>query len=323
MNTMNKLYLAATVAALMLTACGGRTNPGSVDTDSVAEAPSDTIDAIGGDVQHTETYIRSRIDSIYSDIKGLIRNDDYMGSNHDSLYCSAAYNTLLQQGIQLSEENGFDGYFLGYDHWVVGQDFSPEWDYTIQTIHDITDTTAVAEVTVKNCDEHRVQLDLVFEHGNWFVDDFHFPEHHENSKEGYSERAEMLSIMQYYRDNPSPEVVRRKTLPQLEGYWGWVGDDVPELLLKLELKGDELEVTECNVYRMYGFDHAYATFDGETLDVFENHSHDINASDIWLELHLKLDERGDLTGPYRFKHPLSNGIRKGTITLRKGYFKYE
>lgn len=315
--------------ALALIACGNQKNKADdgqiAQTDSLANIHlSDSI-VDDSDGKHTEEYIRCRIDSIYSSIQRQLQNKNGIGldvSCYDSLYCSTDYNTLQDKGILLSLMTGHDGYFLGYDHWIVGQNFALDWNYQIKDVLSITDSTAVVKLLVKNGEVNRVVLDLVYERGNWYIDDFHFSEFHKNNKEVYSERAEMLRIMNFYNENLIESGIRIMKMRNLEGSWGWVGDDVPELLFNLTLNDNELEVTECNVYRLYGFDHACATFDGETLSVFENYSSNINASDIWLELHLKLNEVGDLTGSYRIKHPLSNGLKKGDITLRKDYFKY-
>ena len=39
-------------------------------------------------------------------------------------------------------------------------------------VRDITDTTAVVELKVINCNENDVVLTLVFERDDWYIDDF-------------------------------------------------------------------------------------------------------------------------------------------------------
>lgn len=109
----------------------------------------------------------------------------------------------------------------------------------------------------------------------------------------------------------------------LVGYWGWVGDDGPELLLRLEMADSGLVVTECNIYRLYGFDNATASFDGKTLSVCEP-GRDETSREVTREFRFDacLDSRGDLTGVCRVVHPLASGVYEGPLTLRKDYFKY-
>ena len=109
----------------------------------------------------------------------------------------------------------------------------------------------------------------------------------------------------------------------LVGYWGWVGDDCPELLLRLEMTDKGLEVTECNIYRMYGFDKATATFNGTDLTVYEQ-DYDEEAMIANREFHFDahFDKNGDLTGDCYIKHPLAKEDYEGPLTLRKDYFKY-
>ena len=141
-------------AALLLTSCGGNTeNNGTADSiaaDIVLDAQQDSI-------RHTPEYIAQRIDTIlkYKD---------------DMRFCSAHYLMLDAQAGKLSDEMGY--VYRDYDHWAVGQDIDPKWSYKIKDIKDIKEATADVELTVHNFRNHRVILNLVFERGDWYVDDF-------------------------------------------------------------------------------------------------------------------------------------------------------
>ena len=89
------------------------------------------------------------------------------------------------------------------------------------------------------------------------------------------------------------------------------------------MNGKGLEVTECNIYRLYGFDKATATFNGTDLSVDEL-EYDEEDEKLNHEFHFSahLDKNGDLTGDCRIRHPIASRNFEGPLTLRKGYFKY-
>ena len=115
----------------------------------------------------------------------------------------------------------------------------------------------------------------------------------------------------------------REKAKALVGYWGWVGDGCPELLLRLEMTDKGLEVTECNIYRLYGFDKATATFNGTDLAVSElDYDEETQELNHEFRFDAHLDKNGDLTGDCRIKHPIASRNYVGPLTLRKDYFKY-
>ena len=121
--------------------------------EAVADSTAIKTDTIAKDLdKHSEAYIRQRIDTIYSYV-------DQCLVNIDSLFCSQRYYALLQQASQLSEETGF--VCLDYDHWIMGQDRSPEWTYDARKIENITDSTAEVEMDIRNFGKHNyVTLEL-------------------------------------------------------------------------------------------------------------------------------------------------------------------
>ena len=305
---MKKILFLFLAATLMLN-CGNKTGKSVSDTDSVAV---DSMVADAGIDKHSEAYIRQRIDTIYEsvgkptyDSEG--REVDYIHSpfNRDSAYCSERYYALKKEALEICNETG--DILYDYDYWVCGQDFSDDWSCKVTKVYEITDSTALADLMIHNFNDIETTIALRFERDDWYIDDF-TPE--SDDKE-------------YLRETIRQGLKIREKAKSLVGYWGWVGDYGPELLLRLEMNGKGLEVTECNIYRLYGFDKATATFNGTYLTVDEM-DYDEEAGKVNHEFYFsaRLDKNGDLTGNCRIKHPLASRNYDGPLTLRKDYFKY-
>lgn len=305
---MKKILFLFLAATLMLN-CGNKTGKSVSDTDSVAV---DSMVADAGIDKHSEAYIRQRIDTIYEsvgkptyDSEG--REVDYIHSplNRDSAYCSERYYALKKEALEICNETG--DILYDYDYWVCGQDFSEDWSFKVAKVYEITDSTALVDLLIHNFNDKETTIALRFERDDWYIDDF-TPE--SDDKE-------------YLRETIRQGLKIREKAKSLVGYWGWVGDYGPELLLRLEMNGKGLEVTECNIYRLYGFDKATATFNGTYLTVDEM-DYDEEAGKVNHEFYFsaRLDKNGDLTGNCRIKHPLASRNYDGPLTLRKDYFKY-
>ena len=248
--------------------------------------------------KHSEAYIRQRIETIYKT----------EGIDRDSAYCSQRYHALMLEAVQYSNEMGFVLY--DFDHWVCGQDIDDDWGCKVAKIYQITDSTALADLIIHNFGDIETTIALRFERNDWYIDDF------SPSADGNDDQA-------YLRETIRQGKEMRKKAKALVGYWGWVGDNCPELLLRLEMTDNGLEVTECNIYRMYGFDKSTASFNGTDLSVYEA-DYDEEAMKLNHEFHFDahLDENGDLVGNCYIKHPLASKEYDGPLTLRKDYFKY-
>ena len=270
----------------------------------------------GGGSKHSKAYIRQRIDTIYKGVGKSTYDSEgnevsYIRNpfNRDSAYCSQRYYALMLEALQICDETG--DILYDYDYWVCGQDFSDDWSCKVSKIYEITDSTALVDLSIHNFDDTETTIALRFERDDWYIDDF------SPSKDGNDDKK-------YLRDTIREGLKTREKAKALVGYWGWVGDDCPELLLRLEMTDKGLEVTECNIYRLYGFDKAKATFNGTDLSVDEL-EYDEEAMELKWEFHFdgRLDNNGDLTGDCRIRHPLASRNYEGPLTLRKGYFKYD
>ncbi len=307
---MKKLIYILFTAMLML-GCSNKTSKAGGDADSLAV---DSAMEAGID-KHSEAYIRQRIDTIYKTVGKPTRDSrgkevPYIHStfNRDSVYCSERYYALMRKALKVSDATG--GILYDYDYWVCGQDVSDDWRYKVSKVYEITDSTALVDLAIHNFNDTKTTIALRFERDDWYIDDF------SPSKDGNDDKK-------YLRDTIRRGMKTLKKAAALAGYWGWLGDDCPELLLRLEKADYGLKVTECNIYRQYGFDEATVSFDGTNLTV-EEIDYDEEAMQLRKELYvsLHLNSQGDLTGECRIKHPQASREYGGPITLRKGYFKY-
>jgi hypothetical protein len=146
---------AMAMLALGMVACGNKTGEGSSNGDSLSVSTAQTP----SDAQHSAEFITLRIDTIYR-----LRNNERC--------CSERYMALFNKARQLSEEDGT--LFIESDHWIAGQDMDEEFSYELMSVTNIADSTAQATMNIHNYVDQKVVLDLVFERGTWFVDNFHF-----------------------------------------------------------------------------------------------------------------------------------------------------
>ena len=145
-----KKVLFSLLAALTLTACGNKTS-------NAGMATADSTQATASQDKHSAEYIILRLDAIYS-------------SRVDSLCCSLHYLALYAKAKEISQREGT--VILETNHWTQGQDIPEDWSYSVESVDQITDTTAQATVTIHSFDDQKVMLDLVFERDNWYVDNF-------------------------------------------------------------------------------------------------------------------------------------------------------
>ena len=157
---MQKKISLAFLAIMMLVACGEKTNKTGVDADSLITESATIKPAIAtvnlDSVRHTKEYITQRIDTIYK-------------YRDDAVCCSNRYNELTNQACKIADE--IEDLFFDSDHWVAGQDIDPKWSYKIRNIKIESDSIAWAEMTIHNFSDRKVRLKLLYERGDWFVDD--------------------------------------------------------------------------------------------------------------------------------------------------------
>ena len=296
------------IAACILVACGSKTGKAVSDTDSLG------VDSINGSVvdKHSEAYIRQRIDTIYKFVGKITydadgnRDYNYSPFNLDSAYCSERYYALMQEASAICDETG--DILYDYDYWVCGQDISDDWSYKVAKVYQVTDSTALVDMIIHNFSDTENTIALRFERDDWYIDDF------SPSEDGNDDKASLRRVIKQGQEAHE----KAKTLA---GDWGWVGENCPELLLDMEMTDKGLRAKQCDVYRMYGFDHTTITFDGEHLTVNEGADDELSPENQ-IRLFLHLDQNGDLVGDCSISHRLASKGYDGPIRLRKGYFYY-
>ena len=123
------------------------------------------------------------------------KNPSLLQGNPDfeSLYTSADYNKLFCKVKEIDERKSVDGFvgFFDYDHWVCGQDFQ---NLSMRIISCKKEKTYRYKVTVMVCNcgtNILVELDMVFEKGQWMIDDFCRMPNNADSKKVLSEKTRM------------------------------------------------------------------------------------------------------------------------------------
>ena len=155
------LFIAAmAMLAISVTACGNKTGEGSGGSGDGSLTPVDSqVGSENRPLTHSAEFITLRVDTIYK-----LRNNEKC--------CSEHYLAIYNKARKISEEDGT--LFIDSDHWIAGQDIDDEWSYELMSVTNITDSTAQATMNIHNYIDQKVVLDLVFERGTWFVDNFHF-----------------------------------------------------------------------------------------------------------------------------------------------------
>lgn len=138
---------------LTLMACGGQT-PGGSPTAAEKNA---TDNMVKDSSKHSAEYITARVDSIYS-------------LQNDSLCCTERYLALCAEADKLTQEYGMVA--IDADHWTMSQDEADDWQYSIEEVSHVTDSTAQVTVNIHSFSDQKVVLDLRFERDDWYVDNF-------------------------------------------------------------------------------------------------------------------------------------------------------
>lgn len=176
--------------ALMVIGCGKNGADGTADSQGSSEAKKNA--AVSEADRQSDEYIISRVQSIYDDIfaeyNKAAEDESMPSSSPDEKYCSDDWNKALQEVSDYDQQNHPDDIgFFEADYWVMGQDFGDLSVNNIQVLeHD--GNKAKVQFDLHNDGEIiPVRLDLQFERGDWFIDDFYEIDHEYDWKKDMKE----------------------------------------------------------------------------------------------------------------------------------------
>lgn len=136
------------------------------------EAP---IVAAAGPVANNQNVkaAKKRVEEIYADVFGVYNKVNetqdmnlFSSRSFEQDYCSQAWNNTVA-AVLAKNENFFDA-----DYWVMGQDWDNVGIKDVK-VSKVSDTVCTATLNLINFGaSHPVSLTLVYERGNWFIDNF-------------------------------------------------------------------------------------------------------------------------------------------------------
>ena len=172
---MKKIILSCCII-MALTGCGNKDKANIIPLGNDAP-PVEEISVNNGQKADSADpeVITDRVNAIYAAVaEAYPEINDITPSNDqlDDAYCTSEWKTLVQMVNSKSAENMGRESFFDADYWIMGQDWGK---ITISGLKvDVKDNThANAFFTLHNLgSQTKVQLELVFEHGEWLIGNF-------------------------------------------------------------------------------------------------------------------------------------------------------
>ena len=177
---------------MALTGCSNKDKANIIPLGNDAPPVEETAASNGEKQDNADPeLITDRVNAIYAAVaEAYPEINDITPSNDelDDAYCSSEWNTLVQMVNSKDAENMGRGGFFDADYWIMGQDWGK---ITISDLKvDVKDNShANAFFTLHNLgSQTKVQLELIFERGEWLIGNFIDETHKMNWKQ---------SMMQY------------------------------------------------------------------------------------------------------------------------------
>ena len=188
---MIKFFLLCCIT-MALTGCSNKDKANIIPLGNDAPPVEETAASNGEKQDNADPeLITDRVNAIYAAVaEAYPEINDITPSNDelDDAYCSSEWNTLVQMVNSKDAENMGRGGFFDADYWIMGQDWGK---ITISDLKvDVKDNShANAFFTLHNLgSQTKVQLELIFERGEWLIGNFIDETHKMNWKQ---------SMMQY------------------------------------------------------------------------------------------------------------------------------
>ena len=190
---MKRIVLLCCIV-MILTGCGNKNNGNIIPMGNEAP-PVEEAAATKEQNQNSADpeLIKDRVNAIYGAVaEAYPEINDITPSNDqlDDAYCTSEWKTLVGMVNSKDAENmGREGFFDA-DYWIMGQDWGK---ITISNLKiDVKDDThANALFTLHNLgNQTKVRLEMIFERGEWFIDNFIDETHKQDWKKDMTQYLE-------------------------------------------------------------------------------------------------------------------------------------
>ena len=154
-----------------LMSCGSKNaNTNTVGEETAVADSTNTEVANPADPDH----VLSRVNTIYEAVAKAYPDVRDIPPSNDSLdhsFCSDQWQTLVTMvSAKEAEEMGSDTFFDA-DYWIMGQDWGAISVSDVKV--DLKDNThADVDLILHNLSDINVKLEMVFERGEWYIDNF-------------------------------------------------------------------------------------------------------------------------------------------------------
>lgn len=178
---MKKLtFIFMAMAVITLAACGNKTNGNSgnevpKDSDYMLDGPGSVYEPT---VEEAGQYAIETVQRLYEAVSEAYSSEDWQTKSNelDKKFCSQDWLATVKAVIEKDNKNPDEMGFFDADYWVMGQDFDTQnlhaSDFYLEKIL-MEDKPWEAAVTLKlhNYGEIPVRVNLIYEGGEWKVDD--------------------------------------------------------------------------------------------------------------------------------------------------------
>ena len=175
-----KKLLTLLALSLIVASCGKKTTTPSSpeETSSNPQVATSSSDAPASGDRMSKEYLVARVNAIYQNVFQKYYGEDSDLNEQDApspeeIFCTKDWNELFDKVMEYDNiHNPDDVGFSDADYWIMGQDFQ---NLSISDVNVISmdEDDATVELILHNCGElTHVRLELDFERGDWFIDNF-------------------------------------------------------------------------------------------------------------------------------------------------------
>ena len=115
--------------------------------------------------------VKQRVEFIYNTVFSAYTNRDVNVPipNFYEKFCSQELNKTMSKAMKIEV---YDVPIIDMDYWYMGQDFNDKLHIKNVKVISVSGNKATVKIIINNYEDIPITLKLVFERGDWFIDDF-------------------------------------------------------------------------------------------------------------------------------------------------------